>query len=344
MNKIISASKYLKRQPAMKNEHFCNVAMLFFFLLCIFTPRSVWADCSFRSGSTSYLFLSIPALRLPQNPVADTVLWDSGIVQATPDPYIVCQTEQVVYSGFQSTKTPVTGIATQNVYQTNDPGIGIQVATSIDKVTLFYAGWPRRTEQAHAGFGYQQDTYFHVKLIATGKPISTGDLDLSSYSVDRTFGSARQYLLEYNPAKIFVQSMGCDLDTKDITVPLTAERGTVTNSLSTPGDTTTPARFDINLTCQKTTNISIKFTGTTVSGKSNTLQLDNLTSSSSAQGVGVQILYNGQPIDFDKQYDLLSNVTSTAVTLPYQARLIRLSDAIRAGDVNATATFDMIYR
>lgn len=55
-------------------------------------------------------------------------------------------------------------------------------------------------------------------------------------------------------------------------------------------------------------------------------------------------MYNYQPVTFGKEVYLLSNADSTTITLPFQAWLIRLSDAIKAGDVNATATFDMIYR
>ena len=75
-----------------------------------------------------------------------------------------------------------------------------------------------------------------------------------------------------------------------------------------------------------------------------TLALDNPNQSSSARGVGVQVMYNYQPVTFGKEVYLLSNADSTTITLPFQAWLIRLSDAIEAGDVNATATFDMIYR
>lgn len=329
----------------MKNQWIYPILTLLFLFIYGSISFSAWADCSFRNGtSTGIQHISIPSLSLDSTPAADTILWDSGVVMGTSIADIYCATEQTVTTGYQTAKTLVTGIATSNVYQTNNPGIGIRMMASANKQNLLAMTWGRGTEQAHAGYAYSQQMYFHAQLIATGKPLASGTLDLSDFKADRVFGSARQFLLSFSSSSITVRAFGCDLDTKDITVPLTTGRGAVITSLSTPGDTTTPARFDINLTCQKTTNVSIKFNGTTVSGKSNTLQLDNLSNSSSAKGVGVQVLNNGQPIDFGKQYDLLSNVTSTAITLSYQARLIRLSDAIQAGDVNATATFDMIYR
>lgn len=215
---------------------------------------------------------------------------------------------------------------------------------SANAQNLLTMTWPRGTEQAHATYGYKQQMYFKVQLIATGKPITSGTLDLSSFVVDRVFGTARQFLLSFSSASITVQSVGCDLDTRDISVALTDGRGVVITSLNTPGATTSPVNFGINLSCQSNANVSIKLQGTTISGKLNTLALDNQAQSTSAQGVGVQILQNGEPIIFGMERAVLRNVTSTKVTLPFQARLIRLNDNIRAGDINATATFDMIYR
>ena len=108
--------------------------------------------------------------------------------------------------------------------------------------------------------------------------------------------------------------------------------------------TSSPVDFNIGLSCEMTTAISIQFNGTTPSGQNNILLLDNSGNVSSAQGVGVQILKDGQPINFGEQKEVVKSASTTKITLPYQARLIKLSSALRAGDVNATATFDMVYR
>lgn len=313
------------------------------FTLAIFSS-STWADCVFKDGTTTgYFFLSIPALRPPKNPAPDTVLWDSGIINPTPTPHITCLTEQVVYSGYLTSKNQITSVATPYVYETNIPGIGIQIITSHDKVNSIYMKWPRNTEQAHANYKYNQENYFHVTLVATGKPLASGTLELSGYDVDRTFGSASQYILEFNPAKIIVQATGCDLETKDINIVLTGNKGLIITDFPNISSTSTPINFNINLNCEITTSVNITFNGKTIGGQQTILSLDNNSELYSAQGLGVQILNNGQPINFQEQKEVIESVTTPKVSLPYQARLIRFNETLRAGEINATATFDIIY-
>ena len=321
------------------------ILRIFFSVCAISLSCSAWADCTLRNGTSTVLQqINIPALRLNYTNPADTILWESPVITASTMADIYCYTDQVVESGYQSAKTPVSDISTSYVYETNNPGIGIKILAGQDMSNLIPMAWPHGTEQAKASYAYKQQNNFKVQLIATGSRITTGVLNLTNYSVERVFGSARQYLMSFNPTSVFVQSVGCDIETKDITVPLTGSQGIAITSLPRSGNTTSPVSFDIVLNCEQGTNVNIKFDGTTTDGQKKTLALDNPNQSSSARGVGVQVMYNYQPVTFGKEVYLLSNADSTTITLPFQAWLIRLSDAIEAGDVNATATFDMIYR
>lgn len=318
-----------------------NIILLISFLLF---SHAALADCIYKDGtSAGHFFMSIPQQRPPRKPAPDTVLWDSGYIHIDPTPHITCLSDTNVYAGYTSAKTLAPGLATPYVYQTGNPGIGLQVITTHDRINKHYMMWPRELEIAH-NQAYNQENYFQVKLIATGKPIVSGNLDLSSYDMDRVFGSIYQYTLKFDPTKIIIQAYGCDIDTKDINVALTPGPGASITSLALPGSTTAPVNFDIALTCEVSTNVSIKFSGTTVSGKTNILQPDNISQPGTAQGVGIQILSNNQPIDFGSEYNMINNVSTSQVTLPYQAQIIRLNDAIQTGDINATATFEMIYR
>lgn len=145
-------------------------------------------------------------------------------------------------------------------------GIGIKIGRS-GYVNLIPMARPHGTEQAKASYAYKQQNYFKVQLIATGSRITTGVLNLTNYSVERVFGSARQYLMSFNPTSVFVQSVGCDIETKDITVPLTGSQGIAITSLPRSGNTTSPVSFDIVLNCEQGTNVNIKFDGTTTDGQ-----------------------------------------------------------------------------
>lgn len=329
----------------MYNLHLRPIIALCIVFISIFTCSCVKADCTLWQGtSTVQQQFNIPTLRLKKDVAADTILWQSDVIAGATKANIYCYTEQQVTSGYQTPKTLVNGIATTFVYQTNNPGIGIKILTSQDRSNLIPMAWPKGNEQAHASYAYNQQNYFKVELIATGAQITSGTLDLSNFNAERMFGSARQYLISFVPTLVQVQSIGCDLQTKEINVPLTTARGVETTSLATSGATTYPVNFTVSLSCAQGTNISIKFDGTTLQGQPNTLVLDNVSTATSAQGVGVQILNNNQPVNFGQEIALLNNVSTTQINLPYQARLIRLDDDLKAGDVNATATFDMIYR
>ena len=98
------------------------------------------------------------------------------------------------------------------------------------------------------------------------------------------------------------------------------------------------------MTCDQDTNVNVLFSGTTAAGDSTILTLNDLDSPTSAQGVGVQILYNDRLVNFGELLSTIKNGAEGSVALPFKAHVIRLNENLRAGEINATATFDMIYR
>lgn len=319
------------------------------FSLCLLLFLVSWtsqADCFFHNGSDNVTQqVYIPTLRLGAHPAADTVLWDSGTLTSPVTTDIKCLTAATIETGYLNDKTPVSGLATPYVYQTNIPGIGIAIYTSKDMQTLVPIQWPRYAERAEAGDVFVEQNYFRVKLIATGQQITSGTLILYGYEADRTFGSIRQFLLSFYPTLVQVEASGCDVETKDINVPLTPGGGASINSLSQSGDTTNPVDFNIDLHCEVNTDFALKFTGNTA-GSEDILALDNPDQADSAQGVGVQILFQNQPIAFNQSQQIWTTAQTEHFSVPFKAQVIRLYDKspLRGGNINATATFEMVYR
>jgi len=326
-----------------------SLLSLFRLILSLLLPVICWsaqANCVFHNGSGNVMQeVTIPTLTVDAHPAADTVLWDSGIISSSVTTDILCLTAATIETGYLNDKTPVSGLATPYVYQTNIPGIGIAIYTSKDMQTLVPIQWPRYAETAEAGDEFIEQHYFRVRLVATGQPISSGMLILYGYEADRTFGTIRQFLLSFNPTLVQVQTSGCDIETKDINVPLTPGGGASINSLSRSGDTTSPVDFGINLHCDENTDFSLKFSGNTA-GQQDILALDNPDQPDSAQGIGVQILFQDQPVSFNQTRQVWTTAHTQQVTVPFQAQVIRLYDrsSLRGGNINATATFEMVYR
>lgn len=329
-----------------KNTPLPSLSLLIISLMLAVISLPTQANCIFHNDSDNVMQeVTIPTLKLNSHPDADTVLWDSGVINASITTDILCLSAATIETGYINDKTLVSGIATPYVYKTNMPGIGITIYTSKDMETLVPIQWPRSSERAEAGNVYVEQNYFRVKLIATGEPITSGTLVLYGYEADRTFGSIRQFLLSFNPTLIQVQTDGCDVETKNINVELTPGSGAAINSLSRAGDTTNPVDFNIELLCEPNADYSFTFSGVTADGQQDILALDNAEQTSSAHGVGVQILFHDQAMEFNQTRAIWASATTSHVIVPFQARVIRLaSSPLQGGDINATATFEMVYR
>jgi len=115
------------------------------------------------------------------------------------------------------------------------------------------------------------------------------------------------------------------------------------------GQTSDAVPFNIQLNCESllsgTFDVLMQFDGDAVSGLSD-LGVLSLNSSSSASGVGVQILNeNQQPIALTAPFNVAAYPLSTAlVSVPLYARYYQTAETVSPGSANAVATYTLSYQ
>ena len=119
---------------------------------------------------------------------------------------------------------------------------------------------------------------------------------------------------------------------------VSAQDFTAINSVSDMTDTE-----NLNINCDSGANINVTLNGTQNADSTDPSILALSPGQSFATGVGVQLLYNNQPLVLN---NLLNLKTSTGgqESFPITARYIQIKDTVTPGTANATATLNITYQ
>lgn len=140
-----------------------------------------------------------------------------------------------------------------------------------------------------------------------------------------------------------VNTLGCFVDNVEIKVPL---GGIGMDKLETPGSTAAERNFSIPLTCDISTKVKLTLSAGNAGVYDNVnglLNLADTTSSSSAQGVKIQILSSDKPVVYDKPLDMGTQTRTGTFTIPLKARYYRSAEPIKPGVANSSATYTITY-
>ncbi|MEA9389678.1 fimbrial protein [Acerihabitans sp. TG2] len=139
---------------------------------------------------------------------------------------------------------------------------------------------------------------------------------------------------------ITVIEKACSVTTPAITVPM----GEVARSAFTGiGSTAGTHDFAIALDCDASTNIKLQLAGTTAGGLPTVLALTASASPPAATGVGVQVLYAGNPVTIGTPITIGTTPTDGPYNLALQARYYQINSVVTAGQADSTATFTITY-
>ncbi len=171
----------------------------------------------------------------------------------------------------------------------------------------------------------QAQTKFGMGVLNTGAGIGSGGGDnYVAYTGDISY-------------KVVTCSVGNGTIAVDLGKALVADFKNV-------GYTAQEKDFNIPVSCNDKVNVSML-----INGSNNALADSGVISltknTGSAAGVGVQILFNDIPIILNKYFEV-GSVSSVGGTLnvPFSARYYQLSNDVKGGLVDATATITMAYR
>lgn len=333
----------------MRIFFYLHAIILLVFYACF--NSSAWAGCSITSaGATpAEVTFTIPPIVVSSDAEPWTILYSQHLNSAAIK--VKCSAKGNIYQGYTvlSDADLVTNSALEKVYATNIPGIGFRAGWGNNTSSPLSSGnlispWHLGSSTVNPGDGtYPITLNAGIELVVTG-PIGSGLLDTSKLVADWKYDDIVIGQLRFTATSINVQANTCNLAEKNITVPLSSM--TTSEFNSNFSDIVSDSRFQIQLEqCAANVQVDYKFTTSGSTGVSNGHTLNIASGSEAAEGVGIQILdSNNSILLFDKDYTAVAKTTENqSVYIPLKARYIK-TGAIKGGDVNAVATFEVSYR
>jgi len=235
-----------------------------------------------------------------------------------------------------------------NIYTTNIPGVGIRASMySWNHGGGFSAPPPGgliTTLSGAGGYGFNAPT---VELIKTGAIVS-GSLvpgnvaKLQSENNVSTSPNASSTWTLTSP--VSVTQVACDIISgPSLSFPIgNVEAGQFHSPGTVSKETNT---VKLGLDCDPNANINITLNGAQNAGTSDdsVLALSNQGQNGVAEGIGVQLLYDNNPLKINAMLHLKQS-TGGQESFPLTARYIQTKDIVKPGTANATATLNLTYQ
>jgi type 1 fimbria pilin len=309
------------------------------------------ADCVVNGGGAAGIAtVALPTnLTVPRDGVVGTILYDSNWV-STPDTRATGSGTSAVTFGYGSAMIPVPGQT--GVYKTGVDGVGIKVAwingtSGTPTITATNTvNWPA-SNGGNAGYNtYGPMGRFRVQLIETGQ-VSAGSFNLPTKLATGNYGSAEINVLQLSNNATSIAAPACTVQESAVSVTMPVASG---RYLPSVGSTTGDTDFSISINCPSP--VSVSMTMTDAANPNNVNSTLSLSPTSTAKGVGYQIVYNGGVISYGPDSAIANNVnqfsvgtvsTSGILTIPFIARYVR-TGPITPGTADANATFTMNYQ
>ncbi|OTA21182.1 fimbrial adhesin protein precursor [Xenorhabdus beddingii] len=144
-------------------------------------------------------------------------------------------------------------------------------------------------------------------------------------------------LYSYSLSEIHFITPTCSLQEKNIRIPM----GKIGSSQFSGVNSTAGERhFEIDLACNTHVPIELVLNPIIPGKADDVLGLDQ--DSHSADGIGLQVLYQDQPVIFNSSVKPGSSMNGI-YSVPFKARYIQTAAHITAGKANATATLNIVY-
>ncbi|MBK5144843.1 fimbrial protein [Budviciaceae bacterium BWR-B9] len=321
--------------------------LLAFGLLCSTVAN---ADCLFDgSGGKVDGTISLPAtISVKRNIQPGTTIWDSEWYNAGSTSVRCIQGGNKTRVGYEYPMTSISGY--DGVYATSNPSIGMRIHYS-NTTNLSYSatGYYPQVDVPFSpnfvvGTSYPSTMMYRVELIVvdTIQPVAVTlpNSGLFVYYYSSTFTSQ---LSIPGTTNIVVQSLTCNTTTPNVPVSL----GDVyAGTLNQIGPTSTENTFNVDFNC--TGNESAKIAATlegvpsTDVGDDSVLALTNEGSPGIASGLGVQILYNSQPLRLNQPIELVNSALTTE-RVTFKTRYYQTLTKVMPGQANSVAILNVTY-
>lgn len=313
----------------------CKTSWILLMVICMvsfFNPSIAWsAGCPAVENVTAPSTLNIdPSLAVGSIVGSTTVTFASGAAECPAGTF---------HAGTNYYSINGIGVPNGNLYPTSIPGIAYKA-----RVT---AGWPG-TELTYTWPSSLTDTvvpiprtysggYIKVDFVKTGPlgsgtfgPQTIGRLTINNVPILEFYLNSPIVLAPVTPACTITQSaIAVNLD------------DTNTSQLTSMGNTSKDKAFSIPLNCTSASNISLSFSGDIAD--TNNAVFSNLSGSTNANSVGVQILKDNTPVPTAAGTYLNLGTINGSVSVPMTARYYALTNNADAGAVSAIAYATIMY-
>ncbi|WP_241613803.1 fimbrial protein [Rosenbergiella epipactidis] len=254
--------------------------------------------------------------------------------------------------------TYLTTLSGQRIYSTNIAGIGYGITvTTVNNCSG--ASYPvdgsnnvdgnqnnRIACSVNGLFGNQpiqgQIKVTYYKTAATTGSGTVNGMTVASFILRNNQSTWQNPETLVNASSFNVTTLACSVTNTAITVPMgTVEKRSFSGVGTWPGDTNTKS-FNIPLSCNLGTKVNLQIDGSAQNANNGVLNLNSGTGS--ASGVGIQLLYNDQPLVLGTSFLVGTTTTSGTYNINLKSRYYQTSNTITTGSANSSATFTLTYR
>ncbi len=300
-------------------------------MLFLGASSATFAECKFASGQVPQTVgISVSNVVVQRDAPVGSVIYSSIMPQGAT--LIECDTD-INTNSYKMTYLGGVPTSIAHTYATNVPGIGVKV----------FVGWryldnPPSTD--NTGIGSVNMPPVHFQLYKTGD-IQPGQLTPGQVG---TWSVSDITPVTVNLVGGTITQVACSIATPKLTFPigdvLLSEFGSAAGYI--PERTSTQ---NLGLECDKSANINITLNGTQNPdvSDSSVLALNNQQGAGTAQGVGVQLLYGGNPIAINNKITL-GQSSGGRELFPITARYYQTRNKVTVGEANASATLTLTYQ
>ena len=322
---------------------------LFIVLMALGTTSS-WASCTRLSSPTVMLDMVVGRVVVPPDlPVGSVILTHDWTMSAPGGASYRCTSGTNRFAA--KIVSPGATDLGNKIYSTNVPGIGMRFSRGGATVNIVYPDV--FSSRVYNTTDYSlEGSRFTLEIIKTAATTGSGTLVAGKYTSYDWESGGNPILETYLSASaITVVSPSCSvLSGKNMNVDVGSIRRT---DLKGVGTTAGGKDFNIELQCSGGlsesgyANIQTSFSGTLATGTtvSRGALLNEKSGSSLAKGIGIQVLKEGVPLEFNKKYSVgtLRTQETRYITLPLHARFYQYAPTTSTGEVESHMIFNLTY-
>ncbi|MDK9357759.1 fimbrial protein [Lelliottia sp. V106_10] len=310
--------------------------LLKFFTGLIFIVNVTSAFASCKSDFRPVANISTGTIIAQRDAPVGTVL-ATIVTPDDPDKMMECDLDgghfnyTMDYNGGQKTSM-------EHFYATNIPGVAI----SLRSYSSGYDWYFESPTMVRDGFPGAYLTHYQTLTV-----VKTGNITSGSFTgglIAHMSGDDGVTTLTVNMTGGNVSEVACSITTPKLTFPLGALPASEFGSTIgfTPSETNTQ---NLGLNCDAGANINVQLNGTQNPDISlnSVLALSGQGSAGTASGLGVQLLYNGTPLEINKNI-VMAQSEGGQEMLPITARYYQTKTTVMPGDASASATLTLTYQ